>query len=104
MNYIDQLATEIRRLAEPVPTPFDGDSLLYRVYAVLCLAKGEAVTAEDVHNAWAVWALEKDSQHLSLIPFDALPAVVQQLDEPYVAATRQVAAERARLSAEAPDL
>jgi hypothetical protein len=65
MMYLDQITADIRSLAD------DGDGYtcpgaetLYRLYAVLCLAKGETVTAEDVHNAWSVWAAEHRQQSI----------------------------------------
>lgn len=95
-NYINELAQEIFWESN---TDDDGfwfeDRLLYRAYALLLLAKGEAVTSEDVHNAWAVWAAEYDENHRSLIPFDELEPQIQELDEPYVRAIRKIASVRA---------
>ena len=97
MNYIDELAGDIYRESGPNPQPLGWyeDRILYRIYAVLALAKGESVTNEDVHNAWAAWACEDNDTHPSLIPFDDLELRVQQLDEPYTMAIRRVAAQRA---------
>lgn len=90
--YIDKLAKEIFWESNPAEDVFwFEDRLLYRAYALLLLAKGEAVTNEDVHNAWAVWAAEYDENHRSLIPFDELSPEVQALDEPYTRAIRKVA-------------
>lgn len=92
MNYLDELAKEIFFESN---TDKDGfwfdDRMLYRAYALLLLAKGEAVTNEDVHNAWAVWASEYDENHRSLIPFDDLEPQIQALDEPYTRAIHKVA-------------
>lgn len=91
--YLDRIAAEIRRFAHP-GADFSGEELaLYRVYAVLLLAKGAAVTAEDVHNAWVAWALEHSPESRHLIPFKELSLGVQEKDERYVDAIRQ-AAER----------
>lgn len=94
-NYIDELAKEIFWESN---TDDDGfwfeDRLLYRAYALLLLAKGEAVTTEDVHNAWAVWAAEYDENHRSLVPFEKLEPRIQDLDEPYARAIRNVALAR----------
>jgi len=49
---------------------------------VLALAKGESVTARDVHHAWAAWMAGIMPEHRSLIPFDALTPDCQSLDEP----------------------
>ncbi len=88
INYIDRIAIEISMAAgESVGL----DPPLYRLYAVLLLAKGEKVTDEDVHNAWSAWAAEYDPNHRSLVPFDTLPQFVQEMDGPYTAAIHQVA-------------
>ncbi|MGH8573923.1 MAG: DUF7701 domain-containing protein [Gammaproteobacteria bacterium] len=91
MSYLDELATEIeRRLpADLVP---DGDTRsLFRLYALLALAKGRAVTAADVHNAWTAWMQERDPHHRSIKPFEELDAETQSSDEPFVEAIRAVA-------------
>lgn len=91
MNYLDLIAAEIQRVADPEATPPDEDLSLYRQYAVLMLAKGQAVTSEDVHNAWAAWASEHDPRHRHLIPFKELSLSEQRKDEPYVEAIQEVA-------------
>lgn len=93
MNYLDLLAAEIQRAADSEATPPDEDLPLYRLYAVLLLAKGQAVTAEDVHNAWVAWASEHDPDSPSLKPFKELSPGTQRRDEPYVAAIHKVAAK-----------
>jgi len=91
MNYIDELAKEIFWELNPAEDVFwFGDRLLYRAYALLLLAKGEAVTNEDVHNAWSIWAAEYAEDHRSLIPFGELSPEVQALDEPYTQAIHRV--------------
>jgi hypothetical protein len=64
---------------------------LFRIYAVLLLAKGSLVSREDVHNAWVAWMLGLDPTHESLIPFSELDAATAADDEPYVAAIRSLA-------------
>jgi hypothetical protein len=91
MSYLDDLATTIRGYlpAEALPT---GDvDALFRLYAVLALAKGEAVTAEDVHNAWAAWMQESNVDHGSLRPFSELDHATQAEDDPYARAIRAAA-------------
>jgi hypothetical protein len=51
VNYLDNTGAEIQRVAYPDAVPLDDDLPLYHLYAVLALAKGEDVTAEDVHDA-----------------------------------------------------
>jgi hypothetical protein len=92
MNYLDKLAAEIHRTADPDATPPDEDLPLYRLYAVLLLAKGEAVEPEDVHNAWAAWASNHDPESRHIIPFKELSLSVQRKDEQFVNAIHNVAA------------
>lgn len=96
MNYLNLLAAEIQREANPEAVPPDEDLPLYRLYAVLLLAKGATVNDEDVHNAWAAWASEHEPDSNKLIPFKELSLKVQRKDDPYVAAIRRVA-ERHRI-------
>jgi hypothetical protein len=91
MNYLDVVAVEIRAIADPRAEPPYDDLLLYRIYALLALAKGAEVTAEDVHDAWVAWATLRLPESQWLKPFDHLPRAVQQMDEPFAAAIRQVA-------------
>lgn len=94
-SYLDKIAAEIRRTAEPDAAASDEDLPLYRLYAVLLLAKGQDVTAEDVHNAWAAWASAHDPENRNLLPFKELSLRVQRKDDSYVDAIHQVA-ERMR--------
>ncbi len=94
MNYLDLLASEIQRTADPEAVPPDEDTALYRQYAVLLLAKGQMVTAEDVHNAWAAWASEFDPESRHLLPYKELSLTAQRKDEPYAEAIRRVARQR----------
>lgn len=90
-SYLDRIAAEIRRVADPNAASLDEDLLLYRLYAVLLLAKGENVTAEDVHNAWAAWASECEPESRNILPFKELSVSVQRKDQLYVDAIHQVA-------------
>ena len=90
-SYLDEIAAELRLITDAGAAKSDKDLLLYRVYAVLLLAKGEDVVAEDVHNAWAVWACENEPDSKDLIPFRALSPSVQSKDRLYVEAIHQVA-------------
>jgi hypothetical protein len=70
----------------------DGDTaMLFRLYAVLALAKGEDVRLEDVHDAWAAWMAGQDPGHSSLVPFAELTSDVRRSDEPYLEAVVAVA-------------
>jgi hypothetical protein len=97
MSYLSEDAALIRELLPPEARPPDGADGLFLIYAVLLRAKGEAVTAEDVHDAWAAWMELRDPGHAALVPFDALDAAIQGQDLPYVRAIH--AAARARAAA-----
>ncbi len=93
MNYIDALASKIaQNCNDDFATINVYDQSLYRIYALLALIKGQDVTLEDVHDAWAVWRAETNPTHHSLKPFTELTPEVQALDQPYVDAIRQAAA------------
>lgn len=68
--------------------------MLFRLYAVLAMAKGERVVLEDVHDAWAAWMTGQTPSHPSLRPLSELPAETRRSDEPYVNVIRAVARER----------
>lgn len=92
-NYIDAMAEEIRRHTPSARLPEDGDDPrhLFRLYALLALSKGEAVSPRDVHDAWAVWMLERGEAHESIVPFENLSADVRREDAPFVAAIHSAA-------------
>lgn len=94
-NYIDQLAGEIRKHVSAEVLPTEGDlRRLFRLYALLALSVGTAISGRDVHDAWCVWMLNNGNTHQSLVPYDALDANSKARDEPYVAAIRKVAEEK----------
>lgn len=94
MSYVDEVADEVRRKVPPEVLP-DGDTApLFRIYAVLALAKGEAVALEDVHDAWAAWMSGRNPQHESLRPLTELAPETQRADQPYLDAIRATARER----------
>lgn len=91
MNYIDQIAEEIKSEVEVYHVPADDTAPLFRLYAVLALAKGTRVTAADVHDAWSAWKITNDPSHELIKPFEELPPEIQAEDEPYVEAIHAVA-------------
>jgi hypothetical protein len=96
MTYVESVAAEIRAC---VPDRFlpEGDlDTLFLLYALLCLAKGRSVVAEDVHDAWVVWMVMCGESHPSLIPFNALDSSTRAEDDPFVTAIREVAHDRER--------
>lgn len=82
-NYIDNLAVRIHKNADD-GYPIDGTEPLYRIYAVLALAKGTATTLRDVHDAWSAWRSATNPEHKSLVPFEDLSEEVQELDRKYM--------------------
>jgi hypothetical protein len=91
VNYLELIGAEIQREADPESTPPDEDMPLYRLYALLLLAKGNEVTDEDVHNAWVVWATEHQPESDKIMPFKELSLRSQRKDDPYTEAIRRVA-------------
>ncbi len=96
MTYIDVIAQSIKSRVDPAILPKSDVERLFRIYAVLALARGAEVTIEDVHDAWAAWECDRKPQSPSIVPFDRLRPEVQRMDEPFVEAIRQVASERLR--------
>ena len=91
MTYLDLLASKIELLIPRDLLPAENARPLFRLYAVLALAKGTAVEAMDVHNAWAAWMQEQDPEHRSIKPFGELDIATQTSDEPFAQAIREVA-------------
>jgi hypothetical protein len=67
---------------------------LFDLYAVLALVKGKNVTNEDVHNAWATWAITYDPENKSLVPFSRLSIEKQEEDTRFVIAIRNTVRQR----------
>jgi hypothetical protein len=89
-SYLDKIAAELRQTADADAASSNEDLSLYRIYAVLLLAKGKDVVAEDVHNAWAAWACEYEPASKNLVPFNELSPRVQYKDQLYVDAIHQI--------------
>ncbi len=94
MTYLDVVANEIRSEVPIDALPDEDTSDLFRLYAVLLLAKGQAVSRQDVHNAWVAWMSAHGEQHSSMRPFEELPDNTQAEDSPFVLAIRRVADRR----------
>ncbi len=89
--YLNDIAKAIRDEVPEDAIPEGATLALFRLYAVLLLAKGVEVTGEDVHNAWVAWMASQDADHDALVPFKALDASTQAEDSPFVVAIRMVA-------------
>jgi len=94
VTYLDDIADAIRANVRGDLIPSEDTDALFRLYAVLALAKGCAVEPSDVHDAWAAWMREQDPEHPSIRPFSELDADTRRMDEPFVKAIRTVSAER----------
>jgi len=90
-NYIERIADEIRAAVPSEVLPKGPIDHLFLAYAVLALAKGELVTPEDVHNAWASWMTSRDPHHESIKPYSELSFDDRREDDPFVSAIRTVA-------------
>lgn len=94
MSYLHELADEVRREVPKDVQPDADAGDLFLIYGVLLLAKGESVTAEDVHNAWVAWMAARGEEHESMRPFSTLAGDTQEEDSPFVTAIRRVAKRR----------
>jgi hypothetical protein len=93
VSYLDDTARAIRAAVSPDLLPDERDlDQLFRLYALLARAKGEATTAADVHDAWAAWMIGRRRTHESIRPFEDLDAETRRADEPFLDAIRRVAA------------
>ena len=79
MNYIEKIKQELQKEYN-FPEEYIG---LLDFYAILVLIKGKDCTNKDVHDVWSVWQNNVDKDHRSLIPFNELTQVVQDLDSKY---------------------
>lgn len=95
MGYLHDLAAEIHREVPEAVRPEEDTTDLFLIYAVLLLAKGEGVSREDVHNAWAAWKLIRGEDHESVRPFSELSDATKEEDSPFVMAIRRVAKRHA---------
>lgn len=91
VNYIDRIAQQIREHVPRQYLPSNDADALFRIYAVLLLAKGDLVSAADVHNAWSAWMAGCEADHESLVPLEQLPSEAVEQDVPFVKAIRAVA-------------
>lgn len=89
--YLATLANEIRMRVPSDDLPDEDTRGLFLGYAVLLLAKGDDVTASDVHNAWVAWMAGREPNHEALVPFEQLDAEAAEMDDPFVEAIRAVA-------------
>lgn len=91
MTYIEEIATAIYQRVHPNDSLPDEERGLYLIYAVLVLTIGKHVTRRHVHDAWSAWKATTDPKHDSIQPFEDLDADMQQEDQPFVHAIRDVA-------------
>jgi hypothetical protein len=89
--YLATLAGQIRARVPPDDLPEEETHALFLGYAVLLLAKGEDVTAADVHNAWVAWMAGREPTHDALVRYEQLDPEAAEMDEPFVQAIRAVA-------------
>ncbi|MEV4454554.1 hypothetical protein [Microbispora sp. NPDC049633] len=96
MSYLSDDAALIRRYLDRTAQPPPESDGLFLLYAVLMRAKGEQVTASDVHDAWTAWTLTRDPGHPALLPFVELSPEIRALDLPYMRAIHSAARQRAQ--------
>jgi hypothetical protein len=91
VTYLGDVAQAIRDEVPPSLIPDEPADSLFLIYAVLALAKGTLVTAEDVHNGWSAWMIGRGQEHESIVPYTDLPDSTRREDDPFVLAIRRVA-------------
>jgi hypothetical protein len=91
VNYLSEIAADILEELPAGLAPSEGAHDLMLLYALLATTVGASVKREHVHDAWVAWMTSRGQDHESMVPYAALPADVQQEDEPFVEAIRCVA-------------
>lgn len=91
MNYISDIAEQIRQEVPSEVLPGGDTNLLFLIYAVLALTIGQDVRSEHVHDAWAAWMTHSDPSHESIKPFGELSLETKKDDQPFVDAIRRIA-------------
>jgi hypothetical protein len=92
VSYLDKTAQAIRDAVPPDLLPDEDDlEQLFRLYAILARAKGQATTVSDVHDAWSAWMLGRGQEHESIRPYEELDSETRREDTPFLNAIRQVA-------------
>lgn len=78
VNYVETMTEAVD---EATGDELDED--LLRLYALLALVKGPAVSNADVHDAWSLWRSQARPHHESIVPFAQLDQATQDKDTPY---------------------
>ena len=85
ITYIDKVVNMVKEQAHIK------NNDLAHMYALLVLVKGENITLEDVHDAWAMNMNYRPQtpycyghEHHSIVPFDELSVECQSKDQQYV--------------------
>ena len=93
-TYIDMVVNEVSKRTHI------RNANLVHLYALLVLIKGEEITLEDVHDAWAMDMNFRPRagrcyghDHTSIVPFDDLGEEIQNKDRKYVDTLRSIARE-----------
>jgi hypothetical protein len=90
---LDDIAGKIRHRFPADTFTRPGMDDLLAIYATLVLVKGAAVTNQDVHHAWVIWARKYEPESPNIVPYDQLDAASQAQDSPFMQAIREIAAE-----------
>jgi hypothetical protein len=88
---MDDVADLVRECLPSEARPPEDATALFLIYALLVRAKGDATTAEDVHDAWSAWMATVNPEHDALLRFDELSPEARAQDTAYVHAIQEAA-------------
>lgn len=94
MSYLDEIGDSIRSRVPTDALPAGDLDALFRLYGLLALAKGDAVTSADVHDAWTAWMQQQGIvEHAAMRPFEQLDNATRAEDGLFVAAIHAASRE-----------
>jgi len=97
-TYIEEIATRVKNVWAPQCALTEGDRTIYLIFAILALTKGTDTTKEDVHHALDAWNVLIDPEFKGVVPFDEMPAYIQNSAQPFVDAIHKVSIEEKSVS------
>lgn len=88
MTYVEELVADLEVRLPWGQVEAEERRIISCFYALLVLSKGTAITAEDVHDAWATAMTARRAAHRSLVPYRDLDDRSRSKDEPFAKVLR----------------